>query len=65
MHDMGGKLLSGIRSIHVDSKACVRSKGGESECFRMDCGMRQGWEGGSEISGGEKRAMIAWPLVYN
>ena len=31
MYDVGGKLLSGIKCMHVDSSACVRVKGGESE----------------------------------
>ena len=38
----GGKLLSGIKSMYVDSSACVRVKGGESELFRIDSGVRQG-----------------------
>ena len=42
MHDVGGKLLSGIKSMYVDSLACVRVKGGESECFRIDSAVRQG-----------------------
>ena len=29
----GGKLLSGIKSMYVDSSAGVRVKGGESERF--------------------------------
>ena len=39
---MRGKLLSGIRSMYVDSSACVRVKGGESEWFSIDSEMRQG-----------------------
>ena len=31
---MGGKLLNGIKNMYV--------KGGESECFRIDSGVRQG-----------------------
>ena len=31
MHDVGAKLLSGIKSMYVDSLAFVRVKGGESE----------------------------------
>ena len=27
MYDVGGKLLSGIKNIYVDSLACVRVKG--------------------------------------
>ena len=37
-----GKLLSGIKSIYVDSSAYVRVKAGESEHFRIDSGVRQG-----------------------
>ena len=32
---VGGKLLSGIKSIYVDSSACVRVKEDESEQFRI------------------------------
>ena len=39
---MGGKLLKGIKSIYVDSLACVRVKGDESEWFRIDSGVRHG-----------------------
>ena len=28
MYDVGGKLMSGIKSMYVDSSACVRTKGG-------------------------------------
>ena len=38
----GGKLLSGIKSMYVDSSTCVRVKGDESERFRRDSGVRQG-----------------------
>ena len=31
MYDVGGKLLSGIKSMYADSSACVRVKGGESK----------------------------------
>ena len=37
-----GKLLSGTKSMYVDSSACDRVKGGEGEWFRMDSGVRQG-----------------------
>ena len=30
MYDVRGKLLDGIKSIYVDSLACVRVKGGDS-----------------------------------
>ena len=39
---MGGKLLNGIKSIYVNSLACVTLKGGEIECFRINSGVRQG-----------------------
>ena len=42
MYDVGGKLLNRSMSIYVNSLACVRVKGGESECFRIDSGVRQG-----------------------
>ena len=35
---MGGKLLNGIKSMYVNSLACVRVKGGERECFRINSG---------------------------
>ena len=38
----GCKHLRGIKSMHLDSSACVRVKGDESEWFRKDSGMRQG-----------------------
>ena len=38
----GGKLLSEIKAMYVDSLACARVKWGESEWFRIDSGMRQG-----------------------
>ena len=30
MYDVGSKLLNGIKSIYVNSLACVRVKGGET-----------------------------------
>ena len=42
MCDVGGKLLSGIKSMYVDSSDCVRIKGGVSEQFTIDRGVRQG-----------------------
>ena len=39
---MDGKLLSGIKSMYTDSLSCIRVKGGESEWFRIDSGVRQG-----------------------
>ena len=40
---MGGKLLSGIKSMYIDSLVCVIVKGDESEQLRIDSGMRQGY----------------------
>ena len=42
MYDVGSKLLNGINSIYVNILACVKVKGGEAECFRIDRGVRQG-----------------------
>ena len=42
IYDVGNKLLSGIKSMYVDSLAYVRVKGDENESFRIDSGMRQG-----------------------
>ena len=36
------KLLNGIKSVNVSSIACVKVKECESECFRIDSGVRQG-----------------------
>ena len=35
MYNVGGKLLSGVKSMYIDSSACVRVKGGESKRFRI------------------------------
>ena len=37
---ISGKLLSGIKSMYVESIACVRVKVGESEQFRIYSGVR-------------------------
>ena len=34
--------MNGIKSMYINSLACVRVKGGESECFRINSGVRQG-----------------------
>ena len=34
--------MSGIKSMNIDSSACVRIKGSESEQFRIESGVRQG-----------------------
>ena len=36
MYDVGGKLLSGIKSMYMDSLTCARVKGGESNWFKID-----------------------------
>ena len=41
MYDVGGKLLNGIKSIHVNSLACVGVKWDGSECFSNDSGAIQ------------------------
>ena len=38
---MGGKPLNYIKKVYVNSLACVIVKGGESECFRINSGVRQ------------------------
>ena len=43
MYDVGGKLLNSFKSIYVNSLACVRVKVSESECFRINIGVRQGY----------------------
>ena len=40
MYDVGGKFLSGIKSMYVDSLSCVIVNWGESELFRIDSGVR-------------------------
>ena len=42
MYDEGGKLLNGIKSMSINSLICVRVNGSESECFRINSGVRQG-----------------------
>ena len=66
MYDVGGKHLSGIKSMNVNILACVSVKGENSECFRIESSVRQGcimlpWlfnenghkEDGSKVCGGE------------
>ena len=48
--------MSGIRSMYVDSSACVRVKGVESERFRIDSGVRHG--GISESEGKELKESV-------
>ena len=42
MYDVWSKVLSKIKSMHVDSSAGVKVKGSESKRFRIDRGARQG-----------------------
>ena len=39
---MDCKLLNGIKSMYVDSLACIKVKGGESKGLRVNIGVRQG-----------------------
>ena len=73
------KLLSGIKSRYVNSLACARVKWGESECFRIDSGVKQKcimspWlinvymdavmtEVKMGMGRGEKEVEIVWALV--
>ena len=41
MYDKGSKLLNDIKSIYVNSLACIKVKGCERECFRTDSGVTQ------------------------
>ena len=43
MHDVGGKLLNGFKSMDVNSLACVIVNGGKNECSRIDWGVRHGY----------------------
>ena len=62
--------MSGIKSMYVDSSACVRVRGGENEQFRLDIGVRKGvyhvpldGKEGSELPEEWERLEIAWSLV--
>ena len=43
LYDVSCKLLIGIKSMYVNRLTSVRVKGGESECFRIENEMRQGF----------------------
>ena len=43
LYDVGGKLFNRIKSIYVNTLACVGVTGCESECFRIDRGVRRGF----------------------
>ena len=38
---MGSKQMNDMQSVYVNSLPCVRVKGCESECFRIDSGLRK------------------------
>ena len=42
LYGIGGRLLRGVKSLYVDSKACVRVGNGVSEWFLVRVGLRQG-----------------------
>ena len=42
LYGIGGKLLRGVKSLCVGSKACVRVGNEESEWFPVRVGLRQG-----------------------
>ena len=43
MYGVGSKLLNEIKSMYVSILECVRVKGGDSECFMIGSGVRQGF----------------------
>ena len=77
MYDVGGKLLNCIKGMYVNRLACVKVKGGESECFRINSGVRQGcikspWPFNVYMDAvmeevklgiGMKGVIFAWPLL--
>ena len=40
IYDVKGKLLNRIKSMYVNSVGCIEVKWSESECFRVDIGVR-------------------------
>ena len=42
MYDGSGKLFTDIKTIYVNSLACLRVKVDENECFQIDSGVRKG-----------------------
>ena len=63
--------MGAIKSMYVDSLPCVRIKGGESEQFMIDCGVRQGFMsplafqciyGCSDERGGDVKEGSEWRL---
>ena len=41
MYAVGDKLLSGIKSMYVNSLVCLRVKRGDNECFRIESSVGQ------------------------
>ena len=41
MYDMGNKVLKGVKSMYVNRLACVKVNRGESECFKINSGVRK------------------------
>ena len=42
IYGVGGRLLNGVKSMYVDSEACIRVNGEVSEWFKIESGVRQG-----------------------
>ena len=66
MYDVGDKLLSGIKSMYVDSLICVRVQVSETGmhyiplAFQCIYGCNDDGKEGSEIPGGGERVKITW-----
>ena len=42
-YEVGGKLVNGIKTMYVNSLACIRIVEDVSGCFRIKSGVRQGF----------------------
>ena len=42
LYGVEGKLVIGIKNMYLDSSACIKVKGFESDWFRIDSWVRQG-----------------------
>lgn len=42
IYGVGGRLLDAEKLFYISSRACMRVKRDESECFNMGIGVRQG-----------------------
>ena len=67
LNGIGGRLLQGVRSLYVGSKACVRVGNEESEWFPVRVGLRQGcvmspWLFNLYIDGVVYSIYIPWPF---